>query len=147
MEADLDVVFAGALDGLLELDGVAIDGDAFVLELAVDVHGGDGPEGLAALAGFEGETEAGLVDLGGEGGGVGDFLGFALGASGGEGLKLAEVAFGGFVGLALRDEEVASEAGFDFHDVGFGAEAVNFLAEDDFCSSHGRKRGPLKGAR
>ena len=49
------------------------------------------------------------------------------------------VSFGRFVSLALRDEVVAGEAGFDFHNIGFSAEVLDFCAENDFCGGHGEK--------
>jgi hypothetical protein len=45
--------------------------------------------------------------------------------------------------LAARDEEIAGETGFDFHDVGFDAEIVDLFGKDYFGSRHNWKFGKM----
>ena len=57
-----------------------------------------------------------------------------------------EVCFGGFKCFTFRDEVIASKASFNGNDVGFRAEVCDFFAENNFCSSHGKRMRLLRGA-
>lgn len=137
----LDVHFVGAcgLDGLVELDGVAVDIDTSLLELLVDVHIGDRTERFAGCACLESEDGLQLLDFSGNFFSFVELFGLTLGASCGEVIEVLFVCFGCLISLALWDEVVTGEAGFNFNNVSFGAEVVDFGAENDFCSGHGKK--------
>ena len=137
VEFDFNGGLAGFFDRLVELDGVAVDGDSSGFEFLMDVHVRDGAECLAALARGKGEGRFEFADLGGELLGDDDFLGFALGTAGLEGFDVAEVCLGRFVCLALWDEVVTGVSGADFYNIGFGSKAFDFFFEDDLCVGHG----------
>lgn len=113
----------------------------------MDVDGGDRTKSLAGLAKIESELELAAGNLGSEFLGFGDFCYFTLIPCDAKVFDLAKVAFGGLVGFAERDEEIAGVASFHFDYVGFSAKRVDFFAEDHFGSCHGlsKERVRLRG--
>ena len=71
MEANIDFVGAGAFEGLVEFDDVAVNGNAGFLEFFVDIHVGNGSKGFATLSSFEGEDGLEFLNF------AGDFFGFS----------------------------------------------------------------------
>lgn len=131
-----DVEIAGVLDGFFEVDGMAVDFDAFIREGFGDIHIGDGAECFAGGAGGEFEGDAGAFDFRSEIGGILEFPGFAFGAFALEGFEVAEMCLGGGIGFSRGQEEVVGETAFDVDDIGFDAEAIDLFFEDELDGGH-----------
>ena len=121
-------MLAGGLDGLVQLDGVTIQGDLGVLFHRLgDVDRGDRTKSLARRAGGECELELQALELGGDLLGFGFLLGFTRGANFLEVLDALKIGFGGFKSLALWNQEVTGETALHSDDVGLGAESFDLL--------------------
>lgn len=138
VELDLNFESAGVLDRLFELDLVAVEFDlGIALEHSFgNVHVGDGTESFACLPCLEGELQLQLLELGGDLLSFLKLFGLTLSACGLQMIQVAEVTRAGLEGLALGNQEIASEATLHFHDIGLGTETFDFFFEDDFDVCH-----------
>src|SRR2546427_2525617 len=145
MQADRDGGLAERLDGLIELDALALDLHAVLLEEVDEVLRGDRAEELAFLRGLAPLLVHERLDP------VAYGLGVALDAVG-LGVRLPldvievlEVARGGAQRELFRDEEVAGVAVGDVADLAAAAELLHVVEQDDFHGPSYWGRGALAG--
>src|SRR5690606_20346232 len=132
VQLDGDLVRAGALDRVDDLDAAAVDlGPAGGLHGVGDVARGDRAEQAAGLAGAGGQAHLQGAELAGDFLGGADVADLTGGARLADGLDLALGAAGPAHGVAARDEVVAAVAVLDLDDVAGGAEAGDLVGEDE----------------
>src|SRR5439155_7809135 len=130
-DLDRNLVRPERLERLLELDLVAIDGDATAGEGLRDLLGRDRAVQLAALADLHAHGQRGRRDAGGGDLGIGTFALALLLARGDVVLPGAIGAAGGGHGQPAGDEEVRGEAVGDGLHLARLAELVHVLRQDD----------------
>ena len=136
VDGDGDLVSTGNLDGLAELDALAVD---VHVELSLDRvgnHGsGDGTKEDALLAdlGVDGDLLA--IELGLEGLGVGQTNGLALLDVVTTLLELLEVTLGGSNGELLRNQVVLGVTLSDVDDVTLAALALDLTKQNNFMGT------------
>ena len=130
-------MLAGGLDGLAQIDLLAVDGDADLLgdSLGKD-GGGDGAEELALLADLCENPEGLAVEGVLQGGGVGRTSKLALLDVVTTLLELLELALGCLDGNALRQQVVDGEALSNVDDVALAAAALEFFKQNNLHVSN-----------
>ena len=133
VQAHLDGVQTGGLDGAVELDALALDLDAQLVLDGVGDHGvGHGAEELALVADLGVDEDGLAIDDGLQSLGIGDALSLALLDVVTTLLELLDVALGGRQGHAVGEQEVLSEPLGDLDDVALSALALELTQKDDF---------------
>src|SRR5262245_20658811 len=142
-EPDLDRLLAELLDRLVELDLAAVHRDACRGEQLRDLRRGDGAEEFALLARAGPHRERHALDPVAQRLVLLALLGDLARHHALLVLELADVALRRQDRLALREQEVAGEAGSDGDEVAGLAEARHRLAQDQLHPVHGAASEPL----
>ncbi len=131
-QTDGHLVLAQGLDGLVEREFAAVDGEALALEFGRDFARGNRAEELIVLAGAPGQGDDHLVELGGE---LLRIRLVLLVAADGGGLHLLNdglVRLVGFDGELLGQQEIAPVSFGDLDHVAARAQLGHVFFQDDF---------------